>query len=61
MIRDMSNDLAIAARLERIEKKLDALLTALADEQYDEPKETKFGSLDGAPLDLQSDWGQLGL
>lgn len=58
MIQDMSKDLAIAARLERIEQKLDALLTALADEQHEEPKETKFGSLDGAPLDLASDWGQ---
>ena len=59
MIQDMSKDLAIAARLERIERKLDALLAALAEEQHEDSKETKFGTLDDGPLDLASDWGTL--
>lgn len=57
MIQHMLIDPAISARLERIECKLDALLSALADEQ--EPKDDPRASLDQGVLDLGSDWGQL--
>ncbi len=54
MIRDMSNDPATIARLERIERKLDALLAALAEEQ--EPQQHALATLDDGTLDLDSDW-----
>lgn len=56
MIPRMSNDPATDARLERIEKKLDALLAALAEEQ--EPQQHALATLDDGTLDLDSDWGK---
>lgn len=47
--------------LERIERKLDALLAALANDVSAEDREEKrLASLDvGEPLDLASDWATL--
>jgi hypothetical protein len=47
---------AIAERMARIERKLDALLAALSDEQ--EPKQNALATLDDGTLDLDSDWSQ---
>lgn len=54
---DAAMEAGLDERLDRIERKLDALLAALADEDAANEK-ARLGSLDEGPLDLASDWGQ---
>ena len=54
---DAAMEASLDERLDRIERKLDALLAALADEDAANEK-ARLGSLDEGPLDLASDWGQ---